>query len=92
MFLFKKLLFLTVNKQLKNDSLCDTVLNVFSNYRFDGNILVLGTPGGLGSSAQKTSWSSNFEFFQLLLVCLGMGNMAMPTTSPLFVDFCASMT
>lgn len=36
-------MFLTVNKQLKNDSLCDTVLNVFSNYRFDGNILVLGT-------------------------------------------------
>ena len=40
-----------------------------------------GTPGGLGPGAQKTSQSGNFEFCQLLLVCLGMGNMAMPTAS-----------
>ena len=46
-----------------------------------------GTPGGLGPGAQKTSRSGNFEFCQLLLVCLGMGNMAMPTTSPPFMAF-----
>ena len=55
-------------------------LQVTSRYR-------LGTPGGLGPGAQKTSQSGNFEFCQLLLVCLGMGNMEMPTTSPPFVDF-----
>ena len=45
------------------------------------------TPSGLGPDAQKTSRSSNFEFCQLLLVCLGMGNMAMPTARPPSVDF-----
>ena len=35
----------------------------------------------------KTSRSGNFEFCQLLLVCLGMGNMAMPTASPPSMDF-----
>ena len=55
-------------------------LQVTSKYR-------LGTPGGLGPGAQKTSRSGNFEFCQLLLVCLGMGNMAMPTASPPDVAF-----
>ena len=45
------------------------------------------TPGGLGPGAQKTSRSGNFEFYQLLLVCLGMGNMETPTTSPLSMAF-----
>ena len=55
-------------------------LQVTSRYR-------LGTPGGLGPDAQKTSRSGNFEFYELLLVCLGMGNMAMPTASPPSVAF-----
>ena len=55
-------------------------LQVTSRYR-------LGTLGGLGPDAQKTSRSGNFEFCQLLLAYLGMGNMAMPTTSPSSVAF-----
>ena len=55
-------------------------LQVTSRYR-------LGTPGGLGPSGKKTSQSGNFEFCQLLLACLGMGNMASPTVSPPFVAF-----
>ena len=46
-----------------------------------------GTPSGLGPGAQKTSKSGNFEIFHLLLVCLGMGNMAMPAASPPSMDF-----
>ena len=55
-------------------------LQVTSRYRS-------GTPSGLGPGAQKTSRSGNFEFCQLLLVCLGMGNMAMPTAPPPSVAF-----
>ena len=55
-------------------------LQVTSRYRS-------GTPGGLVLGAQKTSQSSNFEFCQLLLACLGMGNMATLIASPLSVDF-----
>ena len=56
-------------------------LQVTSRYRS-------GTPHGIGPVAQKTSRSGNFEFCQLLLVCLGMGNMAMPTASPPSMSFC----
>ena len=55
-------------------------LQVTSRYR-------LGTPGGLVLDAQKTSRSHNFEFHQLLLVCLGMGNMTLPTAPPPSVAF-----
>ena len=55
-------------------------LQVTSKYRSE-------TPVGLEPGSQKTSRSHNFEFRQLLLACLGMENMATPTTSPLFVDF-----
>ena len=55
-------------------------LQVTSRYRS-------GTPGGLGPGVQKTSRSGNFEFCQLLLVCLGIGNMATPTASPPSVAF-----
>ena len=60
-------------------------LQVTSRYR-------LGTPGGLGPDAQKTLWSRNFVFRQLLLACLGMENMATPIASPLSMAFRASMT
>ena len=46
-----------------------------------------GTLDGLMPSAQKTSQSRNFEFRQLLLACLGMGNVETPTKSPPSVDF-----
>ena len=55
-------------------------LQVTSRYRS-------GTLGGLVPDAQKTSQSHNFEFLQLLLTCLGMENMAMPTASPPSVAF-----
>ena len=55
-------------------------LQVTSRYRS-------GTLGGLVPGVQKNSWSHNFEFRQLLLVCLGMGNMEMPTASPPSVAF-----
>ena len=55
-------------------------LQVTSRYRS-------GTPGGLGPGAKKTSRSGNFEFCQLLIVCLGMGNMAMPKASLPSMDF-----
>ena len=65
---------LMVHQSEARASICGK-LQVTSRYR-------LGTPGGLVPGAQKTSQSGNFEFCQLLLVCLGMGNMAMPITSP----------
>ena len=41
-----------------------------------------GTLGGLVPSAQKMPGSHNFEFRQILLVCLGMGNMGTPIIAP----------
>ena len=35
----------------------------------------------------KTSGSCNFEFYKIFLVCLGMGNMGTPTTTPPFMVF-----
>ena len=69
-----------------------TVLRSEARASFYGELQVTsrygsGTPGGLGPDAQKTSRSGNFEFCQLLLVCLGMGNMAMPTVPPPYVAF-----
>ena len=52
-------------------------------WRVAGHLQIpLGTLGGLVPGAQKTSLIRNFVFRQLLLACLGMGNMAMPTASP----------
>ena len=39
------------------------------------------------AGCEKISWNHNFEFRHILLVCLGMGNMGTPTTTPLCVVF-----